>query len=82
MHLKKSISNGRVYLSIVHGYRDAVTKKVKHRTIQSLGYLDDLKKHYPDPVAHFKAVVKEMNKKHALENPPVTIGVDPKEIIR
>jgi len=68
MNLRKGISNGRAYLSIVQGYRDPMTKKVRHKTVKSLGYLDDLKKIYPDPVAHFKAVVVEMNKVQALEN--------------
>jgi thiol-disulfide isomerase/thioredoxin len=81
MYLRVGISNGRRYLSIVQGYRDQVTKKVRHNTVKSLGYLDDLEKHYPDPIAHFKAVVEEMNKKQALENSPVTISVDPKEIL-
>ena len=57
MNLRKGISNGRAYLSIVQGYRDPVTKKVRHKTVKSLGYLDDLKIIYPDTVAHFKTVV-------------------------
>jgi len=32
MYLHVGKSRGRQYLSIVHGYRDPVTKKVKHRT--------------------------------------------------
>jgi hypothetical protein len=81
MNLRKGISNGRPYLSIVQGYRDPVTKKVRHKTIKSLGYLDDLKKTYPDPVAHFRAVVEEMNKKQALENQPVEITFNPNECL-
>lgn len=76
MQLKISKSSGRPYLSIVQGYRDPVTKKVKHKTVQSLGYLDVLKKKYSDPVAHFKGVVEEMNKKQLEENLPVTISFD------
>lgn len=81
MNLQKGKSNGRIYLSIVQGYRDPVTKKVRHKTVKSLGYLDDLKKQYPDPITHFEAVVKEMNKKAALENQPVSISFNPKEIL-
>jgi len=76
MQLKMSKSNGRPYLSIVQGYRDPVTKKVKHKTIQSLGYLDVLEKEFSDPVAHFKRVVEEMNQKQLEENLPVTIAFD------
>lgn len=57
MYLKKSISNGRVYLSLVQGYRQ--DGKVKQKTIEKLGYLEDLEKKYPDPIAHFKQVAKE-----------------------
>jgi transposase len=81
MYLQTAINNGREYLSIVQGYRDPVTKKVRHKTVKSLGYLDDLEKEYEDPSAHFKAVVKEMNKKAALEKEPVQISIDPQESI-
>ena len=81
MNLRKGISNGRAYLSIVHGYRDPVTRKVKQKTVKSLGYLDDLKKIYPDPISHFKAVVAEMNKERALENQPVELNFNPKEAL-
>jgi len=79
MYLQVGNNKGRKYLSIVQGYRDPVTKKVKHRTIKSLGYLDDLKEEYEDPVTHFKAVVEEMNKKAALEKEPVKLEIDPQQ---
>lgn len=82
MYLQIGTSNGRRYLAIVQGYRDPVTKKVRHKTVKSLGYLDELKKQYPDPIAHFKSVVEEMNKKAALEKQPVTISLDPKETLK
>ena len=81
MYLQKGISNGKVYLSIVHGYRDPVTKKVRRKTIRSLGYLEDLEKQYADPIKHFEAVVAKMNEEEALENQPVTISFDPKETL-
>lgn len=59
MFLKKSISNGRVFLSFVQGYRE--NGKVKHKTIEKIGYLDELEKEYDDPIAHFKSVAKERN---------------------
>lgn len=64
MYLKKSISNGKVYLSFVHGYRQ--DGKVKQKTIEKLGYLEDLEKIYPDPIAHFKQVAKERTENEAL----------------
>jgi len=57
MFLKQSVSNGKVFLSFVQGYR--MEGKVKHKTIEKIGYLEDLKELYPDPIAHFKAVAKE-----------------------
>ena len=40
MYLHKSERKGGTYLSIVEGYREG--GKVKHRTVESLGYVDDL----------------------------------------
>ena len=50
--------NGRVNLSFVHGYRDPVTKKTKHKLIENLGYVDEYLDRYEDPVAHFKEVAR------------------------
>ncbi|GHU78106.1 hypothetical protein AGMMS49992_27880 [Clostridia bacterium] len=36
MRLHKGLSNGRLYLSIVEGYRDPITKNVNTRTLRSL----------------------------------------------
>ena len=61
MYLQQSKnSSGKVYLSFVQGYRQ--DGKVKHKTIEKLGYLEDLEKIYDDPVSHFKTVAKERNK--------------------
>lgn len=60
MYLQQSKNQtGKIYLSFVQGYR--IDGKVKHTTIEKLGYLDDLKKMYDDPVAHFKEVAKAKN---------------------
>lgn len=60
MYLQQSKNQaGKVYLSFVQGYRQ--DGKVKHKTIEKLGYLDDLKKIYNDPVSHFKKVAEERN---------------------
>ncbi len=61
MYLKQTKQkNGRVNLSIVHGYRDPVTGKTKHKVIKNLGYVDEYVDEFSDPVAHFKQVAKEM----------------------
>ena len=60
MYVKKSGYKGRTYLSIVQGYR--INGKVRHKTIEKLGYLEDLEKIYDDPISHFKEIAKQMNK--------------------
>ncbi len=61
MFLKKDKRpNGRLYLSIVKGYRDPVTKKNKQKAVKSIGFYDELVKDYDDPIAHFTEVAKQM----------------------
>jgi transposase len=61
MFLKKDKKpNGRIYLSIVEGYRESTTGKTKHRKIKSLGYVDDLEKEFYDPISHFTEIAKQM----------------------
>lgn len=50
--------SGRINLSFVHGYRDPITKKIKHKVIENLGYVDDYLDQYEDPIAHFKEVAR------------------------
>jgi len=57
VYLKQSKSNGKIYLSFVQGYRDE-GGKVKQKTVEKIGYLDDFKKDYDDPIAHFKEMAK------------------------
>lgn len=50
-----------LYLNEKISYKDPVTGKRKHtnRTVEALGSLEDLKKIYDDPIAHFKEVAKQ-----------------------
>lgn len=57
MYLKVGKSNGKTHLSFVQGYREG--GKVKQRTIETLGFLEDLKKVYDDPISHFRKLAKE-----------------------
>lgn len=58
MFVKQSKSkDGRIYLSFVQSYRH--DGKNKQRTIEKIGYLDELEKKYDDPLTHFKEVAKE-----------------------
>lgn len=58
-HFKKT---GRTYLAIYETYRDPKSKKVKNRSVMKIGYLDELEKEFDDPIAHFKALAKQMTK--------------------
>ena len=76
MFLKKTKQkNGRVNLSFIHGYRDPVTKKTKHKLIENLGYLDEYLDRYEDPVAHFKEIARirtqEMKEKESEKEIPL-----------
>jgi transposase len=76
MFLRKNYSHktGRTHLAIVQGYRD-MDGKTRHRTVQKVGYLDELEKVYEDPVAHFSAIAKEMDDERKA-NKHVTITLD------
>lgn len=59
MFLKQSYnkSTGKTQLSLVQGYRQ--DGKVKHKVIENLRFLEDLRLSYPDPVAHFKQITRQ-----------------------
>ena len=77
MYLKvMQYKSGRTYLSIAHGYRDKAKGVSTNKTIQKLGYLDELQKEYDDPIAHFKGIVAGMNEKFKEDNPPCNIAFD------
>ena len=52
--------NGKVYLSIVDGYRS--NGKVKQKVYQKLGYLEDLKKKIGDPILYYKKYIDNLKK--------------------
>ena len=80
VYLHKSERKGGTYLSIVEGYREG--GKVKHKTVESLGYVDDLMEEYgPDPVAHFKQVCENRNAAKEAEAQTVTIEIHPRQKI-
>lgn len=61
LFLKQSkFKNGKTYLSIVDGFR--IDGKVKQKVYQKLGYLEDLKKEFDDPITHYKNYVDELKK--------------------
>lgn len=49
------------YLKIEKKYWDKEKKQARTKHHETLGYLHDLQNQYPDPIAHFKQVVEQMN---------------------
>ncbi|MDR2656530.1 MAG: transposase, partial [Oscillospiraceae bacterium] len=60
MNLNVSKRGGRVYLYIEKKHWDRVNKKCRSVKVETLGYVDDLMKTYPDPIAYFRQKAKEM----------------------
>ena len=59
MFVKQNKSHKGILLTYTIGYRE--NGKVKHKNIKTLGYLDDLKKEYDDPIAHFKEEARKIS---------------------
>lgn len=57
MFVKQNKSHKGILLTYTIGYRE--NGKVKHKNIETIGYLDDLKKIYDDPISHFKEIAKQ-----------------------
>ena len=81
MYLHKSRrKDGRTYLSLVSAYREGGRKRM--RTVESLGYLDELEKSYDDPVAHFRAVCAERNAEAAAAAAAAAVEIHPMQRMR
>lgn len=83
MFLRKNFSKvtGRTYLSIVQGYRDKDGKS-RQKTVQKIGYLDELEGEYDDPIAHFTNVAKTMDEERQVSKcVSVTLNLD-EELLR
>ena len=74
MYLRKCPNKrtGRVQLDIVQAYRDKDGKS-KHKSVLHIGYLDLAEKQYPDPIAHFTEVARQMTAEYKEQTKPVHI---------
>lgn len=63
------------YLIIQKKYWDKGKKQSRTNHHKALGYLHDLLKQYPDPVAHFKEVISQMNAEEKGTN-KLTLEID------
>ena len=72
MYLKKTPNtHGRIRLSIVDNYYDKVKKCSRQKTIESIGFLDELQKIYEDPIAHFQKSVDQLNEEKRAKQAPI-----------
>lgn len=76
MFLKKTKrAGGRVYLSIVEGFRAGGT--IRQRTVEPIGYVDELKATYDDPIAYFEARADALTAEKDARVAPVTLTIYP-----
>ena len=75
MYLRQIKRPKGIYLAIQESIYDSASRQSRTRTVKSLGYLDDLKEKYPDPVAHFQQVVSQMNEERRAGS-AVSISID------
>ena len=80
MYLQQSTnSSGKVYLSFVQGYRQ--NGKVKHKTIEKLGYLEDLEKKYDDAhISNKTTIPLIIVTRYWMQFHICTAGISPKNI--
>ena len=57
MFVKQNKTHKGILLTYTIGYRE--NGKVKHKNVETLGYLDELKKKYDDPIKYFKDLSKK-----------------------
>jgi transposase len=77
MYVKKnSCKNGRILLTLTRGFRE--NGKIRQRNVETLGYLDDLEKIYPDPIAHFRKIARQRTQEEAVTAEPVCLTIDTK----
>ena len=66
------------YLIIEKKYRDKEKKQARTKHHMTLGYLHELQKVFPDPIAHFKEIVTQMNAEEKAKK-KLTLEIDMNE---
>lgn len=76
MFVKKNRSkNGRILLTLTRSFRE--NGKVKQKHVEVLGYLDELEKQYPDPIAHFREIARKRTEEESRNSEPIRFVFDP-----
>lgn len=73
--LNKQDSKKGTYLTIQKKFWDKEKKRPGTKHHEALGYLHELQNEYPDPVAHFKEIVAQMNAEEK-GNKKLTLEID------
>jgi len=74
MYLKKTKQkNGKIHLDIVDGYYDKQKGYAKQKTIEKLGFLNDLEKEYDDPITFFTERVNQLKREKNERNTPISL---------
>ena len=60
MYLRVSNRPKGQYLTICEKYRDKASGTAKDKTVQVIGYADDYRSQFSDPIEHFRQVAREM----------------------
>jgi len=77
MFLKKTTNKktGRTFLAIVEGYWDTKTKTSRTKTVQKIGYLDELQQEISDPITHFENLARKMTAEKPKESVSLTFDL-------
>ena len=78
MYLRQIKRPQGIYLAIQESYYDSSKKQSRTRTIESIGYLDNLRKEYEDPIAFFSQKAAAMTAEKEKEKSK-TIVIDGSE---
>ena len=73
MYLRQIKRPQGIYLAIQESYYDSSKKQSRTRTVESIGYLENLKKEYRDPIAYFSKKAADMTIEKKKEKSKVII---------
>ena len=76
--LDVKVKSKGIYLTIEKKYWDKQKKMPRTEHCQALGYVHELQDQFPDPIAHFKSVVEQMNTEEKT-NRKLTLTIDMNE---
>ena len=79
MYLKQmKTKNGRVRLAVYESYWDG---KPRSRVVKALGFLDDLEKQHPDPIAWGRDIARQMSEGKKTVTQSVSVDIHPAQRI-